>query len=283
MAAYICSASLNSVVGCIFRHLRNISDVGQLELADITNLPASTISKIESGSINITVELIFMLCSYYQISLTEFFKILETAIQSLYEDKVFIYLTKTESVTIKENTISMDKATSVASAGALSGAKLTSASLATMGGGAIASSRDERATPTVIKEVGANNIGLGTAGGTALLGAMGAMGAVTFPALLGAGALLAISNPILGALSALKKNKGSTETGTFVKESLVEKVIDRKISGVGEASEDEMIDLPILSAKQIYSILKDTLDRLPIKELSEEQKNLYKIFAQKDT
>lgn len=280
MAAYICSASLNSVVGCIFRHLRNISDVGQLELADITNLPASTISKIESGSINITVELIFMLCSYYQISLTEFFKILETAIQSLYEDKVFIYLTKTESVTIKENTISMDKATSVASAGALSGAKLTSASLAAMGGGAIASSRDERATPTVIKEVGANNIGLGTAGGTALLGAMGA---VTFPALLGAGALLAISNPILGALSALKKNKGSTETGTFVKESLVEKVIDRKISGVGEASEDEMIDLPILSAKQIYSILKDTLDRLPIEELSEEQKNLYKIFAQKDT
>ena len=94
MAAYICSASLNSVVGCIFRHLRNISDVGQLELADITNLPASTISKIESGSINITVELIFMLCSYYQISLTEFFKILETAIQSLYEDKVFIYLIK---------------------------------------------------------------------------------------------------------------------------------------------------------------------------------------------
>lgn len=280
MAAYICSASLNSVVGCIFRHLRNISDVGQLELADITNLPASTISKIESGSINITVELIFMLCSYYQISLTEFFKILETAIQSLYEDKVFIYLTKTESVTIKENTISMDKATSVASAGALSGAKLTSASLATMGGGAIASSRDERATPTVIKEVGANNIGLGTAGGTALLGAMGA---VTFPALLGAGALLAISNPILGALSALKKNKGSTETGTFVKESLVEKVIDRKISGVGEASEDEIMNLPILSAKQIYSILKDTLDRLPIKELSEEQKNLYKIFAQKDT
>lgn len=280
MAAYICSASLNSVVGCIFRHLRNISDVGQLELADITNLPASTISKIESGSINITVELIFMLCSYYQISLTEFFKILETAIQSLYEDKVFIYLTKTESVTIKENTISMDKATSVASAGALSGAKLTSASLAAMGGGAIASSRDERATPTVIKEVSANNIGLGTAGGTALLGAMGA---VTFPALLGAGALLAISNPILGALSALKKNKGSTETGTFVKESLVEKVIDRKISGVGEASEDEMIDLPILSAKQIYSILKDTLDRLPIEELSEEQKNLYKIFAQKDT
>ena len=167
----------------------------------------------------------------------------------------------------------------MASAGALSGAKLTSASLAAIGGGAIASSRDERATPTVIKEVGTNNIGLGTASGTAILGVMGA---VAFPALLGAGALLAISNPILGALSALKKNKGSTGTETFVKENLVEKVIDRKISGVGEASEDEMIDLPILSAKQIYSILKDTLDRLPIEELSEEQKNLYKIFAQKD-
>lgn len=239
MAAYISSASLNSVVGCVFRHLRNISDVGQLELAEITNLPASTISKIESGSINITIELIFMLCSYYQISLTEFFKILETAIESLHDDKVFIYLTKTEFVTIKEHTISMAKDTSMASAGVFSDS------------GKIA-----------------------TAATTAAL----AGGILTLPVFLGASALLAISNPILGALSASRKNKELVST-----EKLVEKAIDKKISAIGEASEEEMIDLPILPAKQIYRILKETLDNLPIEKLSKEQKSLYKIFAEKNS
>lgn len=267
MAAYICSASLNSVVGCIFRHLRNISDVGQQELADITNLPASTISKIESGSINITVELIFMLCSYYQISLTEFFKVLETAIQSLYEDKVFIYLTKTESVNIKENTISMDKTTSLASARALSGAALTSASLAAMGGGAIASSRDDNATPTVLKEVGVSSMALGAISAAAI-------GPLAIPVALGAGALLAISNPILGSLSIFKKNKEKIENKKLIEEYFAERHIDRKSIELEEASDEEIIDLPILSAKQIYAILKDTLDSLPIEELSEEQKNL---------
>lgn len=243
MAAYISSASLNSVVGCVFRHLRNISDVGQLELAEITNLPASTISKIESGSINITIELIFMLCSYYQISLTEFFKILETAIESLYDDKVFIYLTKTEFVTIKENTISMARDTSMASAGVLS-----------------------------------DRLGIssGTSTAAGLAAGLAAGGILTFPVFLGASALLAISNPILGALSFGKKDKELVHT-----ERLVEKAVDKKISGIGEASDEEMIDLPILPAKQIYRILKETLDSLPIEKLSKEQKNLYKIFAEK--
>lgn len=243
MAAYISSASLNSVVGCVFRHLRNISDVGQLELAEITNLPASTISKIESGSINITIELIFMLCSYYQISLTEFFKILETAIESLHDDKVFIYLTKTEFVTIKEHTISMAKDTSMASAGVFSDTS-----------GKIAAATAATAT-------------------TALAG-----GILTLPVFLGASALLAISNPILGALSASRKNKELVST-----EKLVEKAVDKKISAIGEASEEEMIDLPILPAKQIYRILKETLDNLPIEKLSKEQKSLYKIFAEKNS
>lgn len=245
MAAYISSASLNSVVGCVFRHLRNISDVGQLELAEITNLPASTISKIESGSINITIELIFMLCSYYQISLTEFFKILETAIESLYDDKVFIYLTKTEFVTIKENTISMARDTSMASAGVLS------------------------------DRLGISSGTAAIAGTTAITG-LAAGGILTFPVFLGASALLAISNPILGALSFGKKDKELVHT-----ERLVEKAVDKKISGIGEASDEEMIDLPILPAKQIYRILKETLDSLPIEKLSKEQKNLYKIFAEK--
>lgn len=249
MAAYICSASMNSVVGCIFRHLRNISDVGQLEIAEITKLPTSTISKIESGSINITIELCFMLCSYYQISFTEFFRILETAIESLYDDKVFIYLTKTESVTIKEHTISIDKTTSRASAGALSEIKtaLTSDSLV-------------------------NHMALGAAVGVA--GAAGGM--IVAPVVLGAGALLAITNPILGALSIGKEKKGSRQY-----ERLIETTTEKKISGGKEATEEEMIDLPILSAKQIYAILKDTLNSLPIENLSQEQKNLYKIFAEK--
>lgn len=268
MAAYICSASLNSVVGCIFRHLRNISDVGQLELADITNLPASTISKIESGSINITVELIFMLCSYYQISLTEFFKVLETAIQSLYDDKVFIYLTKTESVTIKEHTISMNRSTSLASAGALSDA--SASSLAAMGNGVLSNKSAE--TAHVVRDED-SNFGSGVAAVAV---------AASVPIMLGAGALLAISNPILGALSVFKKNKDPVIVKKYMYKNPVESLeeaIDKKISGIGEASDEEIIDLPILSAKQIYSILKDKLDSLPIEKLSEEQKNLYKQFA----
>lgn len=77
---------------------------------------------------------------------------------------------------------------------------------------------------------------------------------------------------LLGALSARKNKKNASEDEKY--DSLIEHAIE-------ETDGNEKIDLPILSAKQIYAILKERLDNLEIAKLSQEQKILYKKFVEK--
>lgn len=114
MASHIWSASLNTTVGCIFRHLRNVANIDQAIVAEAVKLPASTISKLESGSANITIEYAFALCLFYDITLTEFARIVEMTLVELEKERVFIYLEmskleKSKGVEVKDNTVSVKR------------------------------------------------------------------------------------------------------------------------------------------------------------------------------
>ena len=213
MASYIWSASLNMTAGCIFKHFRHVSNMDQATAAEISKLPASTISKLESGSANITIEHIFILCGIYKISLRDFAQVVELAVLELQKEKVFTYLEKSESesLKIKEHTVVVDTDNSLLSLGA------------------------------------------GAAGFAALL-------AVAPAALLGVG-IGSVATPL--ALAALSRYKGNKS-----KKNIESTNIEPEITEVETESEHEKIELPKLSSKQIYSLLKDFLENEAMKGIA---------------
>lgn len=126
MATYIWSAPLNMAVGCIFKHFRILRDLDQSEAAESSGLVASTISKLESGSTNITIEHVFILCAAYKVSLSDFARVIELAVIELHNEKVFVYseksVEKSEYVVIKDNTVVVKTEDSLLSLGASTGA-----------------------------------------------------------------------------------------------------------------------------------------------------------------
>ena len=126
MATYIWSAPLNMAVGCIFKHFRILRNLDQAEAAESSGLVASTISKLESGSTNITIEHVFILCATYKISLSDFARVIELAVVELHKEKVFVYseksVEKSEYVVIKDNTVVVKTEDSLLSLGASTGA-----------------------------------------------------------------------------------------------------------------------------------------------------------------
>lgn len=122
MATYIWSAPLNMAVGCIFKHFRILRNLDQAEAAERSGLVASTISKLESGSTNITIEHVFILCAAYNISLSNFARVIELAVVELHKEKVFVYseksVEKSEYIVIKDNTVVVKTEDSLLSLGA---------------------------------------------------------------------------------------------------------------------------------------------------------------------
>lgn len=105
MANYIWSAQLNIVTGSLFRHMRTATGKGQKEVAEETSQLASTISKLESGASNITIEHIYSFCTLYKVSLSDFVELLEQATAELDKQRVLLYVDKSESTQIKDNSI----------------------------------------------------------------------------------------------------------------------------------------------------------------------------------
>lgn len=128
MATYIWSAPLNMAVGCIFKHFRILRNSDQAEAAESSGLVASTISKLESGSTNITIEHVFILCAAYKVSLSDFARVIELAVIELHKEKVFVYseksVEKSEYVVIKDNTVVVKTEDSLLSLGASTGADI---------------------------------------------------------------------------------------------------------------------------------------------------------------
>ena len=128
MATYIWSAPLNMAVGCIFKHFRILRNLDQAEAAESSGLVASTISKLESGSTNITIEHVFILCAAYKVSLSDFARVIELAVIELHKEKVFVYseksVEKSEYVVIKDNTVVVKTEDSLLSLGASTGADI---------------------------------------------------------------------------------------------------------------------------------------------------------------
>lgn len=109
MTVYIWSVSLNTLTGCMFRHIRDTIGKGQKDVAkEIGQLP-STISKLESGSANITIEHIYSFCTTYRISLSDFVELIEQATLKLQQEKVLIYIDRIEDVNIKKNSVELKR------------------------------------------------------------------------------------------------------------------------------------------------------------------------------
>ena len=92
------TTSLNNVIGCIFKHLRNERCVEQDLVALKLGLSVSTISKIELGNVSITVESIYRLCELFGIEMLDFFIYLENAKNFLATKGVKVYVDKSMSV-----------------------------------------------------------------------------------------------------------------------------------------------------------------------------------------
>ena len=119
MSNFIFSVSLNTLIGALLKKIREKNDLDQVSIGEETNFSASTISKIESGKMNITTDIIFILCSYYQIKPSYFFKIVEKSIEDLAKKKVFIYTDKTWEAHETKEGLKIPPVATIAAASAL--------------------------------------------------------------------------------------------------------------------------------------------------------------------
>ena len=81
---------LNMLIGSIFRQIRIANRLDQGDVAQVTTLLPSTISKIESNSVQLTVDFIFTLCTFYELTPSTLFLLVEEVISVLQtEHKIF--------------------------------------------------------------------------------------------------------------------------------------------------------------------------------------------------
>lgn len=92
MENFVFATNLNVVMGCVFKEIRTKFGIEQTVISNALDIPVSTISKIESGSMNLTAEYIFMLCSFYGVKASYFLEVVERCIDYLQMNKkVFVY------------------------------------------------------------------------------------------------------------------------------------------------------------------------------------------------
>lgn len=89
------STTLDAVIGSILKDMRQKLQLEQADVAKVLSFQPSTLSKIETGSIKITVEYVAMLCGTYSVKLSDFFAILEECVIHLRMKRVLVYTPKT--------------------------------------------------------------------------------------------------------------------------------------------------------------------------------------------
>lgn len=89
------STTLDAVIGSILKDRRQKLQLEQADVAKALSFQPSTLSKIETGSVKITVEYVAMLCGAYNIKLSDFFAILEECVNYLKMRQVLVYTPKT--------------------------------------------------------------------------------------------------------------------------------------------------------------------------------------------
>lgn len=92
------ATSINVVIGCLFKYIRNQAKIDQEMVANAVGLSVSAISKIELGNLSITIEHIYLLCRAYQMPNIAFFDLLDKATQFLEKNRVKIYVDKSTEV-----------------------------------------------------------------------------------------------------------------------------------------------------------------------------------------
>lgn len=102
MNNFISSVSLNLLIGVILKKIRQSQKKKLSEVSENTNLPTSTISKIENSLSNLSIDHIFLLCECYKIRVSQFILLIEDAFVFLHKEKntyVFIEPNKKEKET----------------------------------------------------------------------------------------------------------------------------------------------------------------------------------------
>lgn len=76
-------ASYEILVATVLKHLRQYAQGGQIDVAKISDIPKSTLSRLESGEAKLTVEYLVILCNVYNIKTSEFFGAVEVCTEYL--------------------------------------------------------------------------------------------------------------------------------------------------------------------------------------------------------
>lgn len=92
------ATSINVVIGCLFKYIRNQAKIDQEKVANAVGLSVSTISKIELGNLSITIEHIYLLCRAYQMPNIVFFSLLDEISKFLENNRIKIYVDKSTEV-----------------------------------------------------------------------------------------------------------------------------------------------------------------------------------------
>lgn len=108
-------ASYEVLVATVLKHLRQYAQGGQVDVAKISDIPKSTLSRLEAGEAKLTVEYLAILCDVYGIKTSEFFNAVEICTGYLQTEQST--LIHTERQVLNQNT--MRAATTLGAAAAL--------------------------------------------------------------------------------------------------------------------------------------------------------------------
>lgn len=238
----IYAASLNDVIGCIFKRLRTERNIDQETVAKSLGVSVSTISKIELGNVSITVESIYMLCELYGIEMLGFFENLNKARDFLKSARVKIYVEKSVEVKSVDKRVvryELNQKNELEKNLALVTSTVTS-TLATRVASKLAS--------TVV----------GPAAGAAV------------SAVASGSAPIAIGAAISALALSLSKNNEKKQI-----EKIVEVPVVKNEKQIHNA--DDYVDLPIIYIKQLYIILEEFFESNPIPLAPDIQKVLAEV------
>ncbi len=108
-------ASYEVLVATVLKHLRQYTQDGQVDIAKRSDIPKSTLSRLEAGEAKLTVEYLAILCDVYRIKTSEFFNAVEICTGYLQTEQST--LIHTERQVLNQNT--MRVATTLGAAAAL--------------------------------------------------------------------------------------------------------------------------------------------------------------------
>lgn len=101
-------ASYEILTAAVLKHLRQYTQGGQVDVAKISDIPKSTLSRLEAGEAKLTVEYLAILCDVYGIKTSEFFNAVEICTEYLQKEQSTLIHTERQVLNQNIKTIKID-------------------------------------------------------------------------------------------------------------------------------------------------------------------------------